>query len=78
MKLLILYFSLYASKPAILDDIDDMDFEEIKPNNEIINGDMNFGYLKEILKLALEYFYGNDLPRLTVASSIFRKKDSII
>jgi len=78
MKLLILYFSLYASKPAILDNIDDMDFEEMKPNNEIINGDMNFGYLKEILKLALEYFYGNDLPQLTVASSIFRKKDSII
>ena len=52
MKLLILYFSLYASKPAILDDIDNMEFDEIKPNNAIINGDMNHGYLKELLKSA--------------------------
>ena len=52
MKLLILYFSLYASKPAILDDIDNMEFEEIKPNSAIINGDMNHGYLKELLKSA--------------------------
>ena len=52
MKLLILYFSLYASKPAILDDIDNMEFEEFKPNSEMINGDMNHGYLKELLKSA--------------------------
>ena len=52
MKLLILYFSLYASKPAILDDIDNMEFEEVKPNNAMINGDMNRGYLKEVLKSA--------------------------
>ena len=52
MKLLILYFSLYASKPAILDDIDNMEFEEFKPNSPMINGDMNHGYLKELLKSA--------------------------
>ena len=52
MKLLILCFSLYASKPAILDDIDNMEFEEFKPNSPMINGDMNHGYLKELLKSA--------------------------
>ena len=55
MKLLILYFSLYASKPAILDDINNMEFEEFKPNSEMINGDMNHGYLKELLKSAWKY-----------------------
>ena len=55
MKLLILYFSLYASKPAILDDIDNMEFEKFKPNSAIINGDMNHGYLKELLKSAWKY-----------------------
>ena len=52
MKLLILYFSLYASKPAIFDDIDHMEFEKIEPKNEIVNGDMNQSYLKELLKAA--------------------------
>ena len=54
MKLLILCFSLSSSKPAILDDVDNLEFEEIRPNNDIpvVNGDMNFSYLKELLKLA--------------------------
>ena len=52
MKLISLYFSHYASKPAILDDIDNIEFDEIKPNSAIINGDMNHGYLKELLKSA--------------------------
>ena len=55
MKLLILYFSLYASKPAIFDDIDHMEFEKIEPKNEIVNGDMNQSYLKELLKAAWKY-----------------------
>ena len=57
MKLLILCFSLSSSKPAILDDVDNLEFEEIRPNNDIpvVNGDMNFSYLKELLKLAWKY-----------------------
>ena len=59
MKWLILCFSLYASKPAVLDDIDHMELEEVKPSNTLINGDMNFGYLKEILKPASINFHSH-------------------
>ena len=56
MKLIVFCFSLYASKPAILDDIDHLEPQEMRPNdiatNDIVNGDMNYSYLKELLKLA--------------------------
>ena len=61
MKLIVFWFSLYASKPAILDDIDHLELQEMRPNtngNDIVNGDMNYSYLKELLKLAWKFSFG--------------------
>ena len=62
MKLIVFCFSLYASKPAILDDIDHLELQEMRPNdiatNDIVNGDMNYSYLKELLKLAWKFSFG--------------------
>ena len=61
MKLIVFWFSLYASKPAILDDIDHLELQEMRPNdiatNDIVNGDMNYSYLKELLKLAWKFSF---------------------
>ena len=61
MKLIVFCFSLYASKPAILDDIDHLEPQEMRPNdiatNDIVNGDMNYSYLKELLKLAWNFSF---------------------
>ena len=61
MKLIVFCFSLYASKPAILDDIDHLEPQEMRPNdiatNDIVNGDMNYSYLKELLKLAWKFSF---------------------
>ena len=62
MKLIVFCFSLYASKPAILDDIDHLELQEMRPNNDIatddiVNGDMNYSYLKDLLKLALKFTF---------------------